>query len=398
MGGHLFFIAFLKRNIDAIRHDPALRYYGVAMAFLHALTAYWFLFSDAQQFLHSTSEPICWPFFHSCDPLRILSGEQLQLIFIAYGAAAVAIMALFMRTRYVNSAYFALIAINIFKLIIVLIDYRLRLNQHYMGFAITIVYLFATNKRTSLTWMIALFYFWAGVLKLNWGWLSGDALLNRLPIFTGAWRIAACAYVIALELVVVWGVFSKRWYLFWPTLLQLIIFHLISFWVVGFYYPLLMFAILSFFVFERAFVDVKPVSITSAPVLLIAIFSALQIIPYTFPGDFRITGEGRLLSLHMFDAPHQCEIHLGLYTKDEQSVAADFRLTSAYRIGCEPAVYFRRAEELCRRGVWQNQSFTDFELLMLEGKYKNTLMHIENFCSQNLEHHFYRHNEWIAIY
>jgi hypothetical protein len=43
---------------------------------------------------------------------------------------------------------------------------------------------------------------------------------------------------------------------------------------------------------------------------LLAGFSLLQLVPYAFPGDSAITGQGRLFALHMFDAQVVCESHV----------------------------------------------------------------------------------------
>lgn len=389
---------YFKQLIGEIERDSVLRYYGVAMALLHVLTAYWLVDFGASSIIKQTSEPICWPFFANCDVLRIFSELELTWIFVSYGVISLGVAILFLRARMVP-AFLGLIAINVIKLVIVLIDYRLRLNQHYMGLAISMVYLFMPNKRVALPWMIMLFYFWAGVLKLNWGWISGDALLGLLPIFKGPLLKAACIYVLILEIIVVWGLIARRAMLFWSSFLQFVLFHIISWWVVSYFYPLLMFAILSIFVIERLLDDTRFGQTLTVPVgIMVVFFSMLQIVPYMFPGDHRITSEGRVFALNMFDAPHVCEVVAGLYTKDEECLAVDFRLPSAYRITCDPVVYYHRARNACRQQQWSNISITDLDLVINEGKNNNSLVHVPNFCQQSLEYHALTHNDWIRLY
>src|SRR5438552_19020302 len=69
--------------------------------------------------------------------------------------------------------------------------------------------------------------------------------------FSGAGVVAACVYVIVLELGVAWGLLAKRAWIFWTSFAQFLVFHALSWQVVGFFYPLLMFAILTVFLLSR---------------------------------------------------------------------------------------------------------------------------------------------------
>src|SRR5207249_1969742 len=122
-------IRFLRSQIAEIERDDALRWYGVAMAFLHVVT---YLFWVDQRI-------------------------------VAFGVGL-----LFACRRLVPWAYAGLVLVNALKLAIMLLDYRLRMNQHYMGFFATFAYLFVPAKRDALRVLVTLFYFWAGTLKLNW--------------------------------------------------------------------------------------------------------------------------------------------------------------------------------------------------------------------------------------
>jgi hypothetical protein len=48
----------------------------------------------------------------------------------------------------------------------------------------------------------------------------------------------------------------------------------------------------------------------------LALFSILQVIPYAFPGDTAITGEGRIFALHIFDAQVVCNSNIVVRRKD----------------------------------------------------------------------------------
>ena len=122
---------------------------------------------------------------------------------------AVFIAPLFLRRRLTLYGYLGLVALTLFKLFILALDFRLRRNQHYMALWITGAFLLVPGRREALRLLLVLFYFWAGTLKLNWEWLSGAGLYRPLWLIHGRELImAACAYVIVMELVLAWGLLS----------------------------------------------------------------------------------------------------------------------------------------------------------------------------------------------
>jgi hypothetical protein len=271
-------------------------------------------------------------------------------------------------------AYASLVAVNALKLAIMLLDYRLRMNQHYMAFFATFAYLFVPAKRDVVRVLITLFYFWAGTLKLNWEWISGAGLYRPMWPFSSVGVVVACVYVIVLELVVAWALLAKRAWIFWAALAQVLLFHAMSWQVVGFFYPLLMFAILAIFPLCRlvAPADAPEGLLASlftrrvaAPVYaMAALFSVLQLVPYTFPGDRTLTGEGRLYALHMFDARATCA-GLGRATPGRRHDGRrDLKLPLDTRIACDPIVYCNRARNLCRARDAGVVAFADLDLFL----------------------------------
>ena len=228
-------VGFFRAQIAEIEGDAALRWYGVAMAFLHVVTYLYWVDQRIAVFVGEGSEPICWPLVPDCGALRVLSPVGVALLLRAYFAAAVGAGLLFASRRLVPWAYASLVLVNVLKLAIMLLDYRLRMNQHYMAFFATFAYLFVPAKRDGLRVLVTLFYFWAGTLKLNWEWLSGAGLYRPMWPFSGAGVVVACAYVIVLELVIAWGLLAKRAWIFWAALAQFLVFHALSWQVVGFF-------------------------------------------------------------------------------------------------------------------------------------------------------------------
>ena len=400
---------YLRAQIAEIERDDALRWYGVAMAFLHVVTYLYWVDQRIVTFVNAQAEPICWPLLPACENVRVLSTGGVALLLRAYFAAAIGTGLLFAFRRLVPWAYAGLVLVNGLKLAVMLLDYRLRMNQHYMGFFATFAYLLVPGKRDALRVLVTLFYFWAGMLKLNWEWVSGAGLYRPMWPFSGAGVIVACVYVIVLELGVAWGLLAKRAWIFWAAFAQFLVFHALSWQVVGFFYPLLMFAILAIFPLSRL---VEPQD--SAEGLLAALFrgrevrsvyalaaffSVLQLIPYAFPGDRALTGQGRLYALHMFDARATCVGWADLHNVDGTTTRRDLKLPLDTRIACDPIVYFNRARNLCRQRAAGRAAFTDLDLFLSARRSSESelrrVIDTKGFCAKRERYDPFRPNAWI---
>jgi hypothetical protein len=400
---------FLRAQIAEIEGDDALRWYGVAMAFLHVVTYLYWVDQRIATFVSAQAEPICWPLVPVCEHVRVLSAGGVALLLRAYFAAAVGTALLFAFRRLVPWAYAALVLVNVGKLAIMLLDYRLRMNQHYMGFFATFAYLLVPGKRDALRLLVTLFYFWAGTLKLNWEWISGAGLYRPMWPFSGAGVIVACVYVIVLELGVGWGLLAGRAWIFWAAFGQFLVFHALSWQVVGFFYPLLMFAILAIFPLSRLVEPRDPpegllVALCRGreiwPVYaLAAFFSFLQLVPYAFPGDRALTGQGRLYALHMFDARPTCVGWADLHDPGGTTTRRDLKLPLDTRIACDPIVYFNRARNLCRERDAGRLVFTDLDLFLAARRASDREMtrviDTKGFCARHERYDPFRHNAWI---
>jgi hypothetical protein len=402
-------LGFLRAQIVEIERDDALRWYGVAMAFLHVATYLHWVDQRIATFVSAQAEPICWPLVPACENIRVLSAAGVALLLRAYFAAAIGAGLLFAFRQLVPWAYAGLLLVNVLKLGVMLLDYRLRMNQHYMGFFATFAYLFVPQKRDTLRVLITLFYFWAGTLKLNWEWVSGAGLYRPMWPFSGAGVVVACIYVIVLELGVAWGLLARRAWVFWAAFAQFLVFHALSWQVVGFFYPLLMFAILAIFPLSR-FVEPRdrPEGLLAAfgsgreawsVYALAGLFSVLQLIPYAFPGDRALTGQGRLYALHMFDARATCVGWADLHNVDGTTTRRDLKLPLDTRIACDPIVYFNRARNLCRQRDAGRVAFEDLDLFLSARRSSDSEMKrviaTNGFCAKRERYDLFRHNAWI---
>jgi len=227
--------------------------------------------------------------------------------------------------------------------------------------------------------------------------------------FSGPSVVVACLYVIVLELGVAWGLLAGRAWVFRAAFAQFLVFHALSWQVVGFFYPLLMFAILTIFPLSRLIPPRDPpegvlVALVTGRALrsvyaLAALFSGLQLIPYAFPGDRALTGQGRLYALHMFDARAACEGWADLHNADGTTTRRDLKLPLDTRIACDPIVYFNRARNLCRRRDAGGAAFLDLDLFLSarrssDGRMKRIIA-TTGFCAKGERYDPFRHNAWI---
>lgn len=392
---------YFQQQIEAIARDGVLRAYGALLALVHLLAVFHWEFVQPAALLTSNELiPICWPFFEDCHEWRTLDAPSLRILLWAYGALSAVGAAVFWNPRHTRVAYFGLLVLAAIEIAVVVQDYRLRLNQHYMVVWATAVFAFAPSKRWALRVLLVAFYVWAGLLKLDGEWLSGEALHGKLPAFVPASLVgAACWYVVVLELLVVFGIFAKTRWIFWGTFAQLIVFHVTSFTVVGFYYPLLMFALLAILPADRLWPEDSSEPPRWRPMAaVVGAFSVLQLVPRAFPGDPALTGQGRLFALHMFDAKVACRAVAVVHESRGRAepVALSSRLPA--RIACDPLVYFNFARGICRKRA-MDPNFVDLDLRLRSrrGSEERTIdvVDIKSFCSQTITYDVLRANDWI---
>ena len=354
--------------------------------------------------------PICWPIFPQCYRFRILGPTEVDALLWGYLALALAALLLFTRRWTVGAGYVALIILELVKIAIIVQDYRLRLNQHYMAFFVVLAFLLFPAKRRVLQYLIVLFYFWAGTLKLNREWLTGAALYRQEFLWLPQVLIpAACAYVVVLETILSFGLLARRAWIFWATLGQLALFHAMSWPIVGSFYPSLMFA-------ASLRSSRSPVSGRWGPTGRASRassegsssgrrtcswrrsrYSSWCRMPSR--ATRRSLGEGRSFALHMFDARVACEAHLTLH--DAQGGTQLVQITTdrgPVRSRCDPLVHFNVARAFCREGA-ASGGWTDLDLFLESRRATEPtlrpVIQIERFCAAKPSYDVWRPNPWI---
>jgi hypothetical protein len=387
--------------------DRGVRLYAACLALANVVTAiFWLTRQSFSEIVGRNAPAICWPMLPECEFWRWLTPEGCTTVLMILAGASVVNCILFCSGSYTRTAIVMLVALSMSRFGMVLLDYRLMMNQHYMAFWIFADFILSPAPRRSIPVLIVLFYFWAGLLKLQPDWLSGAALLGTRPFSLPPMLIPlACAYVVLLELVVAWGLLAKQRVLFWPAFAQIILFHISSWWVVGFFYPVLMFLILAALpLFRSVHGSTAPVVTeygrlrSGAYVAVMAVgFSVCQLIPKAIAGDEAITGEGRLIALNMFDAPKHC---VATVFEDRQGKRSESLIKVPFmepRLACDPIVYFDVARRRCRGAEGGVREDFGLRLITRRASWSGpqTVVEIKNFCSQRLSYSIFRHNPWI---
>ena len=381
--------------------------YAWAVLGTHVAALLYFLDTGILSVTLNTVEPLCWPYFESCWRYRFTSTDQIagalliQMLLIV--AAAVALGAGARRTFTT-----LLVVLNVYLVGVMSLDYRLRGNEFYMLFWLNAVYLVWPAKRWSIPLVIVSFYVWAGALKLNYEWLSGAVLYHSLWLIPPAWAWVACTYVVILEMAFTWALLAGRRWLWISALAQLALFHLESLSQIHWFYPLLMAAILSWFVIDRVAGDPHGAASLAtlmrgraprAAYAILAAFAAFQLLPYLYRGDKTLTGQGRLFALHMFEARQVCEVSATLHRADDETQTIDLRMPGLNpREICDPVVYFSRVENLCRSRS-SDPALIDVDWTMRVKRTTDaaftTVVDETGFCGKGYTYSLWTNNAWI---
>ena len=404
-----FKISFIKNiftyNLNEITHSKGLSFYGFCLSLSHIVTFFFWNYSKVTHIYMTKNEnAICWPDFLSCNIIRLNSPESAASLLYLYLFISILSCLLFLNRKTIKYGYFLFGISTIIKFIVFSMDYRLMGNYHYMHFIISFLYLFIPYKTSFIPFLIVLFYFFAGLLKIkNPEWLTGMAIFKNYPTFINeSTSQLLCLCVVLLEMIGSWFLILKT-KLRRVAFLAFLSFHTASWYFVGYYYPLIMYSLISIFPIKWLFHNNKNIEL-SKPLIpgtaFIILFVLFQIIPFSIKGDESLTGEGRLFALNMFDANTDCSSQMILKFKNKTIESNFSKRWLAVRIHCDPYIYFNRAKKICQF-YKTDKNFIDLNLILLS-KLKSsihytTLINEKNFCSKKLSYSTWRKNKWIHI-
>ncbi len=392
-------------NLNEITHTKGLSFYGFCLSFSHIITFFFWNHTRVTHIYMTKNEnALCWPDLLTCNFIRLPSPELATLILYFYLFISILSCLFFLNKKTVLYGYFIFTVSTLLKFVIFSMDYRLMGNYHYMHFIISFSYLFIPHKAHCIPFLIVLFYFFAGLLKIiTPEWLTGMAIFKHHPSFINEFTFQLlCFFVVLLEMVC-------SWFLILRTKLKKIVFfaflsfHTASWYFVGYYYPLIMYSLISIFPIKWLFHKNKSISLSKSlipGIAFITFFIAFQIIPFSIKGDQALTGEGRLFALNMFDGNTDCSSQTVLKFKNKTIESNFSKNWLTVRIHCDPYIYFNRAKKICQF-YKTDETFIDLSLTLISklksAVHYTTLINEKNFCSKKLSYSTWRKNKWIYI-
>lgn len=391
--------SFVRKNTDEIRASRTLRLYGFFLFIPHVAT--WFFWNwgfPLDERLASGAD--CWPFFPSCDLIRpsilpwVMPTQWLYLIFSILGAL------LFLKRRTVTAGWWILLAVSAYKLLVTAQDYRFMGNYHYIPNFMNLLFLFVPGKILAARWFLVVIYVSAGLLKFNSEWLTGRAYFREI-LLPGALVPFASLLAVVLEMFVSFFLLSRNRVLFGLALASFVAFHVFSYHLVGFFYPVVMLSLLSIFALAWWLRELPPAesewSMRGFGFRARAVFCLglilLQAVPLLSPGDPALTGQGRTFALNMFDSFSRCE---PLVLREREREWVDFsekRNDVGVRIHCDPILYLGQARQLCR------EPGTEVTLGLVSKRSGEQIQHLialePQTCQKKLSFHLFLSNDWI---
>lgn len=401
-------IKFIQSQIEEINNYKALRWYGAFLSLVHVVTFFfWHNTAFIYQYMTKNANTLCWPQIPFCESLRFLSPTGVQITLFLYLCLAFLAAFLFLRKNTLVYAYWLFLLINVIKFYLFFMDYRIMGNYHYMPFVISFAYLFIRQKLFFIPILIGCFYFFAGILKLsNFEWMTGMAFTRsaRFPLFFNEEiKMLLCFYVVCLEIIGAWFLVLKtRWKA--SAYVQFILFHIMSYFIVGYFYPAVMLCVLTIFLLMYLFKEQYAV-LSFRNMLSGLFFITLVIIGNTLsvfiPGDASLTGEGRYYGLNMYDANTECDSQIFLRFKNK-TVQESFSAYRDYsmRIQCEPYVDFNTVNKICAY-YKDDPEFIDSDWSLYSklrsDMYFQRIVNVNNICGSELQYSSWRKNNWIRI-
>lgn len=369
-----------NKNIKDIFGNEGLRWLGFLIAFGHIMT-FLYVMPDGVFHLANSANPQCWSYFPGCGSLHVPSKIFWIFYFAGYFALTVFSLIAFFKGM-ARKAYLSLAMITGLKVAFIVIDRSFMGNYHFMHLLYSFVFLFFPQKQLSLKILVAWFYLAAGSLKLNIEWLSGAAVGGGpafLPAILQQWSYA---YVVILELFVVWGLFAKDWRIRWIAFAQFFVFHVVSFYWVGYFYPSIALSMLMVFPFSWI-TATKETSLPKAVIVLMAILSCFQVLAFVSDKDPAIYTHRRLISMNMYDARSVCAMNFQIHRQGKVITYNPDLKAFGVRVRCDTSLVLNQAKNLCQDN-YQKEIFSSLDVSMvskrLTDKNYSEIFNISDIC------------------
>jgi hypothetical protein len=318
--------------------------FGAALLATHILTWYFWGFGAHIYSTISQKPQLCWPFLQSCEAFgQIVSPGLAVGYFAVYFVIASIGLLLFGLQRNVGLAHLCLVLVTVMKLAAMLLDFRFMGNYHLIPLLLTVVYFFSRNPASAVKLTIVLLYIYAGLLKFDLDWLSGVSLVTRtfVPIEI---LNPLLGLVILMEVFASPFLLSQKRRVRFSALSLFGLFHLFSWHIVGYFYPLVMFTLLFPFIYsgvEASFLRSKEA------IVIVILLTTVQFIPRLVTSDPGLLGGGRWMTLSMFDVEPVCEYSVRAVSKQKSIEFSVAPLDLYPRVKCDPATISSYARWYC---------------------------------------------------
>jgi hypothetical protein len=387
-------------RLEHIPHVQTLQYIAWVLLFGWFLEFYtWFQYSDFTQNAVDAGRHLCWPFFQSCGDWYFLAQFPYAN---THGLVYAILFGLLVFTAFSLARSEYRRAIPIFwiffawECIVLLFSMRLATPYWYFHVFFVALFLLPSAKIAFLRIGTVLLYFFAGLLKLDAGWLQGayfKSLAEGVYFVPDTLIPFATNMVIAMELVLVWGLFSRRTLVRRSVIGVLVAFHMYSVLYVGFAYPAVILPMI-LVLFWNDPIERLPTRRDVAGWILIALLIVSNLSPFLVSGSARkFTLEGNKYGVFMFDANYQCKSE-AVFIHNDGSEETESSETTSAKARCDPYAGFFYLKQRCiqdpsiEKIVWSMQT-------SVNGSPFLKIVDVENAC--DLEYRASTHNEWIKI-
>lgn len=299
---------------------------------------------------------VCWEYFRSCGDIAFLrtlpEGYSQPFLYMGFFALMLLVVYCMHRKQWV-AAHALLSTLFVWKFLAVFFLTRsFAANYDYYHLILTFILLFLPYKTFFLKFVFVLLYFLASTIKIHEGWILGSyftSLESGLPLFPDSLTPVITGVVILMQMVGAWFLLSNDARLRIGVLVYFALFHLYSGLLVFYRYPttVLPTLLILFGLFPSR--TERPRGRKALPGwLFVLLLILLQLIPALIPRDQKLTLEGNLFGLFMFEANHQCVSTEVVYW-DNGSSEEFVRESSNARYRCDPYEYWFRIHTACGR-------------------------------------------------
>jgi len=375
----------------------------------------WFSEGRIESIAFDGENALCWPMFPNCENWNYLSYSALKHFGPIYLVLAISSGVLFLFSQTVVFGLVGLSGLFLAVFYCYALSFRLAGNHFLVFFLLNFVYLLLPRKIQAIQLLIASIYLMAAGLKFNGNWLSGSAIpvewignesVLRWIVNAGLLQ-AGSVYVLILELLGTFFLFSERRAVRFFVIAQFILFHLVSIGAVGWFMPLMMCLFLVIFLPGRAKLGNSNLSRLTL-VFLIGIWG-LQLFPLVFNRESFLAGLGRLMRLDMYGSQVSCDNKLIAEFQDH-SVAIrldpgmQFK-SKRIRSRCEPYLLFAAGKNECKRLI-EKKDFLRlrWSLNIKDNSFqppKNTYHQVVSeldLCSENLKFNAGFPGSWLEVF